>query len=412
VLRLRAARILDKLRLGYRLGSGVRALRARIGAPTGAPRAVVLDGAVLEAFLAGAAQRRDGWLWVVYATDPYSETRGQRSTWLAQELARRGHQVVYLYWRWQPSDAILPSGDPRVLSVPIDQLPSIQARLFRASGPGLRKVFLAEFPDLALFERLDLFAAHGFATVYDCIDEWAEFARVGQAYWYDEAVERHLVRNADVVVATHPLLAAHLATIGARDVPLVPNGVRLESLAPPSGPRPRTPVVVGYFGHLTSSWFDWDLVRETAERHPEWRFEIVGYGQPDSLALPANVLLPGMVPHDALSARTAHWTVAIIPFREGRLTQAVDPVKLYEYLALALPVVAVGMPHLGEVPGVVACERAGFDEALRRAVGEPFDRARVARFVAESRWERRVDALLALVAAADPARNLARALAG
>jgi glycosyltransferase involved in cell wall biosynthesis len=409
VLRLRAQRILDKLRLGHRLGAGVRALRARFAG--GASRVKSLDASLLERFLA-AATGAGGWLWVVYATDPYSETRGQRSTWLARELARRGHHVVYLYWRWRMSDDILASGDPRVLSVPIDQLPAIQRRLLRFGDGAVRKVFLAEFPDVALFERLTLFAAHGFVTVYDCIDDWAEFARVGQAYWYDEAVERHLARNADVVVATHPRLAEELARVAGRIVPLVPNGVDLDSLQASERPRSVATTVIGYFGHLTPSWFDWDLVREAAARHPDWRFEIVGYGQGEDLVVPANVVLPGMVPHERLAAQTASWTVAVIPFREGRLTQAVDPVKLYEYLALGLPVVAVGMPHLRDVPGVVVCGRDDFDAAVVRAIETPLDRARVAAFVDASRWSRRVDALLEHVAAADPAANAVKALAG
>ena len=366
----------------------------------------------LESFLAQATATSDGWLWIVYATDPYSETRGQRSTWIAQELARRGHRVVYLYWRWRLSDAILPSGHPLVLSVPLDQLASLQSRLLRLRAPELHKVFLAEFPDSALFERANLFNAHGYVTVYDCIDEWSEFSQLGQAGWYDEAVERHLARNADVLVATHPLLAQKLEKLGEHPVALVPNGVRLDSLQAPDSPRRRGSAVIGYFGHLTDSWFDWDLLRESASRHPDWRFEIIGYGQPDALETPPNVTLLGMVPHDELSARTREWSIGIIPFREGKLTQTVDPVKLYEYLALALPVVAVGMPHLSDVPGVVVCERGRFDEAVERALAMPFDRDRVAAFVRDSRWERRVDTLLELVARVDPTRNVVKALAG
>ena len=413
LLHVHAQRILDKLRLTHRVTSGVRALRARLRGDD--QRVKTLDTQVLDAFLASAeasARGGSGWLWAIYATDPYSETRGQRSTWIARELARRGHHVVYFYWRWRLADDVLASGDPRVLSVPIDQIPAIQRKLLRTATPGLRKVFLAEFPDVALYERFGLFAAHGFVTIYDCIDDWAEFARVGQAYWYDEAVERYLARNADVVVATHPRLAADLERVAARDVPLVPNGVDLDSLRVVEPARRDGEVVIGYFGHLTPSWFDWELIREAAERRPQWRFEIIGYGQDEGLVVPPNVVLPGMVAHDQLAARAAHWTVAIIPFREGRLTQAVDPVKLYEYLALGLRVVAVGMPHLRDVPGVVVCERDGFEAALETAIATPLDRERVAAFVAESRWSRRVDALLDLVERADASRDVLKALAG
>ena len=52
--------------------------------------------------------------------------------------------------------------------------------------------------------------------------------------------------------------------MGASSVPIIPNGVDLKSF------RPRTiemdlqrgTLTVGYFGHLTESWFDWDLIYE------------------------------------------------------------------------------------------------------------------------------------------------------
>ncbi len=39
---------------------------------------------------------------VIYTTDPYLENRGQRSTWLAREFARRRIPVLFFYWRWDP----------------------------------------------------------------------------------------------------------------------------------------------------------------------------------------------------------------------------------------------------------------------------------------------------------------------
>lgn len=409
--RLRAKRVLDKLRLGHRIETGFRALRDRLRTVQ-APRTVELPRSSAGAFL-DAAATAPGWLWLVYATDPYSETRGQRSMWLTQELARRGHRIVYLYWRWYPSEAIPPSGNPNVLVVPIDQLPALQQHLLRLAQPA-RRVLLIEFPDVALWERLNLFNAHGWTTVYDCVDEWEEFGRIGQAGWYDRDVEEHLARDADVVVATHPLLADKLRAMSGRTVPLVPNGVDLRDLRAPEGGRriDAAAPVIGYFGHLTSSWFDWELIAATAERHPEWRFEIYGYGQPETLALPPNVSVPGMLPHAEIAQRTARWSVGIVPFREGPLTRAVDPVKLYEYLALGMPVVAVGMPALASVPGVVVCDRDGFADALRTALTTPFEHERVAAYVESSRWEKRVDALLRLVEDAAATSNVVKALAG
>ena len=51
---------------------------------------------------------------------------------------------------------------------------------------------MIEFPDSHLFEKVNLANAHSFITIYDCVDDWEEFAKAGQAIWYDAAVERYL----------------------------------------------------------------------------------------------------------------------------------------------------------------------------------------------------------------------------
>lgn len=391
-------RALDKLRIGRRLRETFQSPRTE-GARSSA-EVVSLDVARAERFLA-AASAQPGRLWVVYTTDPYSETQGQRSTWLARELLARGDHVVFVYWRWELTETIADSPQDRLLSVPIDQFFQLQKPLMDLASPGLEKVFLVEFPDTGLFEQIDFANAHGFTTVYDCVDDWEEFARVGQAHWYDPGMERHLARNADVVVATHPVLAKRLVAMGRPEgsIPVIPNGVALDALADAPPRRRDGAPVIGYFGHLTPAWFDWDLIRDTASAHPEWAFDIIGHGAPEDANLPANVHVRGPVPHGELEAQTRSWHVGIVPFRPGRLTRAVDPIKLYEYLALGLPSVVVDMPHLRGLPCVEVCDRDGFPAALSRALSMPVDHDAVAAFVDQSRWGVRTDVLCEAVSA-------------
>ncbi len=64
------------------------------------------------------------------------------------------------------------------------------------------------------------------------------------------------------------------------------------------------------------------------------------------------------------------------------------------------------------MPGVVVCERDGFDAAVERSLAHPPDAAQMAAFVAGSTWQRRVDALLEEVAGVARAQDVLRALAG
>lgn len=406
-----AERTHEKLRIGRRLRSSARALLGRKGMPR---RLRAFSGAPLEVFLERLRDRPETWLWVIYTTDPYSELRGQRSTWIARELLRRGHAIVFCYWRWSPTEPISGSASPDLLPLPIDQLRAAWPILAALARPAARKLFLIEFPDQALFELLGLANASGFVTLYDCIDDWQEFARGGQARWYDEGVERLLAAQCDVVLATHPLLRDRLARLAGREAELVPNGYDPSSLEDRrrAGQAARAHPIVGYFGHLSDAWFDWELLRETARRRPDLRFELIGYGEPSGLEVPGNVRLLGAVPHDRLADHAVRWDVAIVPFRIGALTRAVDPIKVYEYLALGLPVVAVGMPHLVGTPGVAVCDRSGFAAALDEARRASFDERAVGRYLDGSEWRSRVDRILKQVARADPYADVLKVLAG
>ena len=356
----------------------------------------VMTPEAVERFLASCVNGRSEHLLVVYTTDPYLESRGQRSTWLTREFVRRGIPVVFFYWRWDSKEAIVESGDPGVLEVPIDEFTKVERQLFSSSLNRLKRIFLVEFPDARLFEKINLANAHSFITVYDCVDDWEEFARAGQAIWYDPAIERYLVRNANLVTATHPHLAEKLKRMGASSVPVIPNGVDLSSFGPGAGEisLQKGALTVGYFGHLTESWFDWDLITKTAQARKDWVFHIIGYGEPSGLKLPENVHFWGRVEHRDLPAYARFWDVALIPFKEGRLTEAVDPIKLYEYLHLGLPVVATHMVHLREIPGVFPCLRDEFESTLILAKQTPFPRQEVERFIQSNTWEKRVDQIL------------------
>jgi hypothetical protein len=81
----------------------------------------------------------------------------------------------------------------------------------------------------------------------------------------------------------------------------------------------------------------------------------------------------------------------------------VDPLKVYEYLAMGLPVVAAGMPHLAEMPMVWSANTPeAFEAAIREALKKPFDRPKVEAFLAENTWARRVEQLLKLKPAHEP----------
>ena len=161
----------------------------------------------------------------------------------------------------------------------------------------------------------------------------------------------------DLVFATTQALKEQALRSGARRVADLPNGVdpalfrpRVNEPARLSAmPRPRI-VYAGAF----EDWFDWDAVRHAAVRLPMASFVMIGVSTQRPRRLPANIHLAGRVPHEELGAWLTHCDLGIIPFRHkrhGDAIAAIDPIKLWEYFACGLRVVASRDLNLAEAPG-------------------------------------------------------------
>lgn len=339
---------------------------------------------------------------VVLSGTQLREDEGQRPTQLALQMAAQGVPVVFAYFRW---DHVERHTEERradgIHQVPLDVLldqPAAVAGMFA----GLNRMLLVAFPYPRFFELLARCNAAGWCSVYDVLDDWEQFHAVGQAIWWDREFEQHLVRSASVVTAINQPLAELVSSQVEREVQVVPNGLRpgLERVQE-ARPLERGEVTVGYFGHLTTAWFDWELLAEAANRTPTWRWYVIGYGGGPEKPLPDNVVLLGRQPQPSLAAFAQNWDVGIVPFRRTRLAECADPIKVYEYLAMGLPVVVSGV-HAP--PGADAFVERVDDveqllDALGRAAAQGAD-ARGARreYAARCTWGSRTEALLGLVA--------------
>ena len=322
-------------------------------------------------------------------------SEGQRATHLALELAGRGHPVVFAYWRWSHEEPVDPAPD-LVFQLPLDEL-ARRPRSILDRFSDANVTLLLEFPYPKMFETLAFARGRGWKMVYDVVDNWAEFHRVGLAEWYDPDFEAHLVFNADRVIAVNQRLADRLHALGRQGVNLVPNGARagIDRIIEPVD-LPRGEITLGYFGYLSEAWFDWDLIAQVAQEQPTWRIYLIGYGGNGHHRLPDNVVLLGRVDPLRLSAHAAHWDVGIIPFKPSTLAADADPIKAYEYLAMGLPVVSTGCPApMGaEALVLLADGAADFIRQVRRAAKETGMAAARRAFAARCSWRERADLLL------------------
>jgi teichuronic acid biosynthesis glycosyltransferase TuaH len=104
--------------------------------------------------------------------------------------------------------------------------------------------------------------------------------------------------------------------------------------------------VFGYVGSI-AQWFDWDVIIKLALDNPQDKVILIGPNYEVSIPnLPANIELKKAVSHDKIPEIMSSFDFGLIPFKINELTQSVDPVKYYEYVACGLTVIST---HFGEM---------------------------------------------------------------
>lgn len=333
---------------------------------------------------------------LVFSGVRYVDSEGQRNIRLISEAIKKGYKIIFAYWRWDTEEEWEES-KRELIQIPIDYLMKNKMKFFNEYLlDHEHKWFLIEFPHPQCMEVLDIANSRNWVTIYDVIDDWEEFAKLGQAVWYDKQAEIRISNMVDINIATAKKLREKISADLFHNTPyhVISNGVdsnrmkRSERL--PEYDFCKGDLQIGYFGHLTDAWFDWELVNGMAEKNPNWTFHIIGYGQPENLKVKENVILYGKKAPDELPKYASYWDVAIIPFINSELTLGVNPIKIYEYLQLRLPAVASNMPEIQGFPYTqLAIGQTAFEEAIRKATQMKLSDEVIDNFIKENTWEQK-----------------------
>lgn len=256
--------------------------------------------------------------------------------------------------------------------------------------------------------------------IYHCVDHYA--ANPGVDRSWIESLEARVLRRADLVFATSPVLAERLRQSG-RAVQCLPNVADIalfgravtDELPEPEQlrglPRPRAV----YIGNLAEYRIDLALLDRLAETLPDVQLVFIGVvGMGDAaapgsavsrLAARDNVHLLGPKPQQDLPAHLRFCDAAMIPFLDNEHTRGSLPLKLWEYIAAGLPVIATDLPNFADPAreGVVvpAPDAASFASALRDALHEGGERRHRRLEIARRHdWPHRLDQMCRLIAAA------------
>jgi len=199
-------------------------------------------------------------------------------------------------------------------------------------------------------------------TLFRVADNDAGFSTFNQSY---ARAEKELAQKVDLVIYSAMELEEYVSKLNPRQTAYLPNGVDFEHFQGekklPDLYRSLNRPIVVYAGSI-DFWFDFDLVNQLATDLPDYSFVIIGPNQKfaSRFLKVNNLILTGAIPYQNLPSYLSFADIGIIPFNKRdfpRLVNAISPVKLLEYMACGLPVLASKWNELENTPSpAILCD--------------------------------------------------------
>ena len=337
---------------------------------------------------------------------------------VVREYRRRGHDVT-VYATRRGSDVPDDLAELRIVDVPVTTRDEEEReRAQQAASASVSDMVRAGGYDL-VYERYSLFST----VIAECgvpgilevnaplIDEQRTHRVLVDEQAADAALQEQVQAALATICVSDPVRDWVIARTEGTRVFTVPNGVNVHRITP----QPESPgaPVVTFVGTL-KPWHGVDvLLRARAQAHKDWQLRIIGDGpmraELDDLArsLGIDMDFRGAVAPDAIPQHMAGTAIGVAPYpaMDTDSDQYFSPLKVYEYMAAGLPVVASRVGQLPEIMGesaylVPPSDPEALAAALDALVANPVERARVGsdnrrQAEREHSWTGTVDHILA-----------------
>lgn len=256
----------------------------------------------------------------------------------------------------------------------------------------------------------------GLPLIYDCMDDVLGFKAGSSRTRRVQRLEQEVVLQSALILSSSAALREALikrygSACGTKTA-VVRNAVSAEvvsTLARGAGtdplPSPGRLTRIAYFGTV-GEWFNWDLIVAAVNEVANLEVHVYGPILRSRAPVHDRIVYHGSVPHhDLPRIATSGYHAYVMPFEVSPLIEAVDPVKLYEYIAIGGETIAVRYAEVERLESMIHLYRspAEFVHLLRQLTEGTLIRKNTAErrtaFLSANTWDIRCHQVNDLLAA-------------
>ncbi len=247
-----------------------------------------------------------------------------------------------------------------------------------------------------------------YKLIYDHVD------RLEIQPFYSKKMDREqkeMLKEAKVVMASSSSLQDEILGL-RKDTLLIPNAVFPEDFVlnddmpvpeDLQGILAQKKFIAGYYGIFSKWKIDYDLLKFLSRQMPDFNFVFIGPDYDQSRhdfewSDFSNIYFLGKKDYHVLPLYARHFNVALLPLIVNDVTNAISPVKLFEFLAMKLPIVASPIAECQNFKSVLpARDHNEFMQQIRNALTLKNDPAHIAlmeKDLSLNTWDYRCEKIL------------------
>ncbi|MDP1677758.1 MAG: glycosyltransferase [Bacteroidota bacterium] len=238
--------------------------------------------------------------------------------------------------------------------------------------------------------------------IYDSCDSLIVPSRTPRALERMKLAETNILNDADAVTySAHAMKGLYFGdnsfciTNGIHNDFLLKNSIEVEK---------RNTISIGYIGSLDSRWIDIKLILYIAEKINNCVIHLFGPMNNDLIKRTKkypNIISHGFIQHKNIPEIFKKIDVAIIPFLHNKITDLVNPLKLFEYCSMGIPIVAIRTMELEHYQDIIylAETKEQFIQQIQQAFlknSEIKIQQRIS-FATLHTWDKKVDQLIHVI---------------